>query len=437
VKRLTFWQAVAVGLGNIVGAGIFVMAGSAISAAGPGALVAFGITAALATTVGLNSAELASKMPNVEGGVYSFARATLGDTVGFLVGWFRLISYAVSGAAVAVGFSGYLVGLGLPRIADFPIAILLIVSLSYLEVTGLRLAARVEQALVIINIAGLAVFIGAVLALGKVAPASFVPVFPHGAGGLLEAASIAFFAYSGFNTIATLTVDVEDGERMVPRAIILSLVASTLLYVLVVFSMLVALNWSNYGSSPAPLSLALSSVQAPAPVSLLVGASALTATFTVTLSLIIAGSRTTKQMGEDDLLPRILGKGSRIPTMLVAGVMIASLTLGDVRSIALVANFGVIFSYMLSGLEVIVARRSGLRSKFSSPGYPSVQIFSLLLSAIMLATLGIQSLVLGTVTLVAGLVVHLIQQLKLVDKTTLRGHEVSRLASGDQRRAIG
>ena len=96
-RRLSFWEATAVGLGNIVMAGIFVMAGSAISEAGPAALAAFAITTVLAVTMGLNSAELSSKLPDVEGGVYSFARATLGDTVGFLVGWFRLISYAVSG----------------------------------------------------------------------------------------------------------------------------------------------------------------------------------------------------------------------------------------------------------------------------------------------------------------------------------------------------
>ena len=116
-RKLSFWEATAIGLGNIVGAGIFVMAGVAVSEAGAGALVAFVITAALATTVGMNSAELASKLPDIEGGVYSFAKATLGDTIGFLVGWFRLISYAVSGAAVALGFAAYLIDFGLPQLA--------------------------------------------------------------------------------------------------------------------------------------------------------------------------------------------------------------------------------------------------------------------------------------------------------------------------------
>jgi APA family basic amino acid/polyamine antiporter len=406
LKKLGFWQAVAVGLGNIIGAGIFVMAGAAINAAGPGALVAFGITAALATSVGLNSAELSSKFPDLEGGVYSFAKTTLGDTVGFLVGWFRLISYAISGSAVALGFSGYLIAIGVPNAFYLPLAALLILILSCVEVKGVRLAAEVETGLVILNLIGLGLFVITAIGLGTYSSSKFSPVFPNGVEGVLEAAAIAFFAYSGFNTISTLTPDVESGERTVPRAIILSLIVSTFLYVLVVFSMLYGLNWQAYGVAPNPLSLTLSSVKAPTLISYAVAFSALTATLTVTLSLIIAGSRTTKRMSEDDLLPSFLGKSSKVPTIVVAALMISSLTLGSVKSIALVANFGVIFSYMLSGIEVAIARRRGLQGKFLSPGYPFIQVFSVALSTVMLLTLGPQSLAMGTATLIVGLLIH-------------------------------
>jgi APA family basic amino acid/polyamine antiporter len=222
------------------------------------------------------------------------------------------------------------------------------------------------------------------------------------------AANIAFFAYSGFNTIATLTPDVSDGDKIVPKAIIFSLITSSMLYVIVVFSMLLALNWSSYGTVANPLSLALSAIGAPAPVSLVVAFSALTATLTVTLSLIVAGSRIAKQMGDDGSLPRFLGKGSWIPTIVVAGIMIASLGLGNVRDIALVANFGIIFSYMLSGLEVIITRRRSIKGRFLSHGYPLFQIFSLILSMIMLFSLGNQSLMAGIATLIIGLVIHVI-----------------------------
>ncbi len=385
------------------------MAGAAISAAGPSALLAFAITAALALTVGLNSAELASKMPDVEGGVYSFAKSTLGDTVGFLVGWLRFISYAVSGSAVALGFSGYLVSVGAPAYAYYPAAVALVVVLSLVEVRGIRLASRAEEIFVAINILGLAVFVGAVFLGGATHSGGLTPTLPYGVGGLLSAANIAFFAYSGFNTIATLTPDVEDGGRVVPRAIVFSLVTSTGLYLLVVFSLLMAMGWAGYGAVSSPLSLALSAISAPPWVSLLVAFSALTATLTVTLSLIIAGSRTTTQMGMDGLLPRWLGKGSLLPTAAVAGVMLASLGLGDVRTIALVANFGVIFSYMLSGFEVVVARRRGLQGSFRSPGYPYVQAFSVALSVLLLLSLGPESLAAGVGALVVGLLIHVVQ----------------------------
>lgn len=405
-KKLSFTHAVAIGLGNIIGAGIFVMAGSAIDAAGPAALVAFAITALLAITVGLNTAELSSRFPSLEGGVYSFARATMGDTIGFLVGWFRLIAYAVSGAAVALGFASYLVSAGAPGAIYYPVAALLIVALAYVEVRGIKLASEVEVGLVIVKVVGLAVFLTAVFALVRIPAANFTPLFPTGGLGVLVAANIAFFAYSGFNTVATLTPDVEEGEKTVPRAIIASIVISTAFYVLVVFALLAALRWTAYGSASNPLSLALGSLGAPPAVSYAVDVAALAATFAVTLSMIIAGARTTKQMGADNLLPPSLGAGSKAPALLVAAVMVASLGLGNVESIALVANFGIVFSYMLTGVQVAIARRRRESSQFSSPGYPVVQVVSVVLSAAMLFGLGMQSLLFGTVTLVVGLVVH-------------------------------
>jgi basic amino acid/polyamine antiporter, APA family len=405
-RKLTFYQALAVGLGNIIGAGIFVMAGSAIDAAGPGALVAFAITAALAISVGLSTAELSSTFSSLEGGVYSFARETLGETMGFLVGWFRLIAYAVSGGAVALGFSGYLIGIGAPAYVYTPAAVLLILVLSLVELRGVRLASLAEEWLVLVKIVGLGVFVVAVFTLTTFHGINFTPAFPYGALGILSAANIAFFAYSGFNTIATLTPDVQDGEKTVPRAIISSIVISTSLYVLIVFSLLVALNWSSYGTASNPLSLALSAIRAPLPISLIVDFAALAATFAVTLSLLVAGSRTAKQMGEDKLLPSFLDKSSILPTVLVAAIMLGSLALGNVQSIAIVANFGIIFSYMLTGLEVAVARRKGFRPKFHSPGYPYTQAFATVLSIIMLLTLGLSSLTLGIITLILGMIIH-------------------------------
>ena len=106
-KKLSKWEASAIGLGNIIGAGIFVLAGTTIYDAGPGALIAFAITAVLALTIALNSAELSSKILT-HGGLYSFAKETMGDSAGFMVGWLRSISYSIAASAVALGFGAYL-----------------------------------------------------------------------------------------------------------------------------------------------------------------------------------------------------------------------------------------------------------------------------------------------------------------------------------------
>ncbi|MDG6985971.1 MAG: amino acid permease [Nitrososphaerota archaeon] len=425
-KKLSFWEATAIGLGNIVGAGIFVMAGAAVSEAGAGALVAFIITAALALTVGLNSAELSSKLPDIEGGVYSFARATMGDTVGFLVGWFRLISYAVSGAAVALGFAAYLIGFGLPRLAYFPLAATLIVALCLVEMRGVKIASEFEKWLVAFTIVGLGLTVVAILFFGRYSPSNFTPLFPFGSLGVIQAASLAFFAYSGFNTIATLTPDVEDGARKVPKAIMTSLGISSAFYILVVFSLLYATRWTGYGTASNPVSLALAAVRAPGPISSVVSVAALTATLTVTLSLIIAGSRTARQMGKDRMLPSLLGKGSRVPTLVIAVVMLSSLALGNVESIALVANFGVIFSYMLSGVEVAITRKRQMTGSYLSLGYPYVQIFSVVLSGSLMLGLGEQSLVIGSLTLLAGLVFHSVYE-HIVKATALPEHRAQEL----------
>ncbi|ABP94585.1 MULTISPECIES: APC family permease [Metallosphaera] len=400
MKKLTFWQALFIGLGNIIGAGIFVMAGATISAAGPGAILAFVITAIYAMTVGLNSAELSSIYTDVEGGVYSFTLKTLGGMSGFLVGWFRVIAYSISGAATALGFSGYMTQLGIPSILYYPMAVILIVVLLFLNYLGLRLVANVETILVLVNLFSLIMFTVSTLVIAGVRVHNFTPFLPHGVTGLFLASNLAFFAYSGFNTIATLTPSTENGEKVIPRAIVWSLVITSLIYISVIFAMVDAVPYTYYGLSSAPLSLTLSSIHAPSVIYYVIGASALIATVSVTLSIIVAGQRTLDQLSKDFQLP------VRHPLILVGAIMVVSLFLGNVESIALASNFGIVFSYMLTGLEVMISRHRGLRGVFRSPGYPILQLISTALSAVFLISLGIQSLEIGVVTLFLGILVY-------------------------------
>ncbi len=408
-RKITMWQAAAIGLGNIVGAGIFVLAGSAINLAGPGALVAFVLTALLATTVALNSAELSSKIVT-HGGLYSFVKMSMGDALGFLVGWLRAISYAIAAAAVALGFAAYLLDLlGVSGgILAIPLAILLIVVVAAVDYAGLRLVAAVEQYLVLLTVGGLVLFIVVSFVYGSWTPTRFTPIAPLGPLSIVGAASLAFFAYSGFNTIATLTPEVEDGARNVPRAILIALSLSTVLYLLVVAGMLALMPWSSYTITADPLSNALAYAGAPSAVGAAIALVAVVATVTVTLSLLVAGSRTLLQMSEDRMLPRWLGGLSgdspRRSVFVIALATIGSLFLGNLAYIALASNFGVIFSYALTGLAVVVLRRRHVRGVFSSPLYPWVQGLSLVLSGVVLAALGSQALYFGALFILSGVV---------------------------------
>lgn len=410
-RKLTLIEATAIGLGNIIGAGIFVMAGSIIYLAGPAALISFVITGLLAMSIGINSAELASKYPNTEGGVYSFAKLTMGDFMGFLVGWMRTVSYAVSGAATALGFASYL-----PIQFTYLISVLLIIVLSVIYLFGLKLASEIETLLVIINILGLITFIIFSLIFGKFSVSHLKPLAPHGVSGIFAGASLAFFAYSGFNTIATLTPDVEDGERTVPKAIILSLIITSVLYILVVFSMLYILPWEVYGTQGNPLTFALQSVKAPLIVILSVSGTAIIATVTVTLSTIIATVRTIKQMAKDELIPKGISK-DKLVVLITASIMIASLALGNVEVIGLVSNFGTVFSYITTAIAVVISRRRGIKGKFSSPLYPWLQILSIILSLLVMLSLGEESLILGVLLIIIGIIIHQIHvQINIVEK---------------------
>ena len=409
---ITMWQAAFIGLGNIVGAGIFVLAGTVINISGPGAILAFALTAVLATTVALNSAELSSKVVT-HGGLYSFTRVSMGDAPGFIVGWLRAISYAIAASAVALGFASYLSSL--LRFPAVPVLIpvlaaLLVLVVTVLDYAGLRIVARVEKYLVFITVGGLVIFILSAFLYGSWAPSRFLPLLPFGPASVLAAASLAFFAYSGFNTIATLTPEVEEGAVNVPRAILIALLVSTVLYILVVFGLLALMPWSEYLVTANPLENALDYSNAPSWISGIIDLVALVATVAVTMSLIIAGSRTLLQMSEDGMFPRWIGGLSRdsprISVLLVGAGTVLSLLLGNLKFIALASNFGVIFSYAMTGGAVIILRRRGMPGKFQAPFYPWVQILSLALSLLVMISLGSEALYLGSIFILTGFVVY-------------------------------
>jgi len=180
--------------------------------------------------------------------------------------------------------------------------------------------------------------------------------------------------------------------------------------------MLYILPWEVYGTQGNPLTFALQSVKAPLIVILSVSGTAIIATVTVTLSTIIATVRTIKQMAKDELIPKGISK-DKLVVLITASIMIASLALGNVEVIGLVSNFGTVFSYITTAIAVVISRRRGIKGKFSSPLYPWLQILSIILSLLVMLSLGEESLILGVLLIIIGIIIHQIHvQINIVEK---------------------
>ncbi len=401
--------ATAVGLGAIIGAGIFVLSGTSIALAGADALIAFVVVGLVATILALEMGELSSLMPDVKGASYSYTFAAFGSRLGFITGIFRYLSLAISISVVSLGFGSYLASLlgWSVHAYSIPLAIILIAVLSVVNLLGIKKAAEADSVLVVIKIGILLLFIGfavyaAMNGVGTGAASHFT--FDLSFGGLqgIFAASIAiFFAYSGFQSIATFSGRIKGGGNGAAKAILASVVISITLYVLVVFGLLLLLPPTAYGISADPLTSALTSSGAPAWFFLLIGIGALIATTSATLATILTSSRSIYQMSADGLLPRVLmrynqEKGTAENGVIISAVIaVIMLFAGDVYLIVSIVTFSLMFDYLIVGFDVIHFRRLGRKPGFSMPLYPYLPVVGIVILTVFLISLPLEALVLG------------------------------------------
>lgn len=244
-NKVGFPLATAVGLGAIIGAGIFVLSGTAIALAGADALFAFLIVGIVAVILALELGELGSLMPNEKGASYSYTYKAFGSELGFITGILRYTSLAVSISVIALGFGSYLSNLVFGSAAGmYPIifAIMLILVLSLLNMLGVKKAVQADFGLVTIKLAILFIFVAFALFVVLSNP-SGLPVLSFNAssgalGSIFAASVVVFFAYSGFQSISTITEKIEGGSKGYVRAILAAVLVSITVYVLVVTAML-------------------------------------------------------------------------------------------------------------------------------------------------------------------------------------------------------
>ncbi len=352
--------AVLLGLGSIVGTGIFVSVGVAAGVAGPAVVLAVVLAAAIAACNGLSSAQLAAAHP-VSGGTYEYGHRYLNPTLGFVAGWMFLCAKSASAATAALGLGGYALALaGVSGRGRIALAVGVVAFLTAIVAGGLRRSSRTNVVIVGLTLAALAMFVlaGAPLAIAR-APVTLDGLFDVSAPDLLHATALMFVAYTGYGRIATLGEEVRDPARTIPRAIILTLVASLVVYGAVT---LVAVAVAGAGAlapragGAAPLERAAGELGVPG-LRLVIALGAITAMAGVVLNLLLGLSRVVLAMARRGDLPAGLahvGHDTPRRAVVLVGVAIAGLTLiGSVETTWSFSAFTVLVYYALTNLAAL------------------------------------------------------------------------------------
>ena len=394
-RELGVRDAVIIGLGAMLGAGVFAAIGPAAGAAGSALLVGLVLAAVVAYCNATASAQLAAVYPE-SGGTYIYGRQRLGPFWGFLAGWAFVVGKVASCAAMALTFGAYV----LPG-ATRPLAVAAVVLLTAVNYRGVRKTARLTTVIVVLVLAALAVVVAGAFAGGTATVDHLRLDGTVDLRGILQAAGLLFFAFAGYARIATLGEEVHDPATTIPRAIPLALGITLVIYALVAVSALLAAGPQTLASSPAPLAAVLEegSWAALAPV---VSVGAAVASLGVLLSLLAGVSRTMFAMASNgDLFAPLAAvhPRHRIPhraEVVVATLVIAVIVVADVRGAIGFSSFAVLTYYAIANAAAWTQPPAQRR-------WPrALQAIGVLGCAVLAFSLPLTSVVGGVVLIVAG-----------------------------------
>ena len=425
-RAIGLFDLTALGLGAVIGTGIFVILGEAIGDSGPAIVLSFVLAAVTCAFSALSYSELASSIP-VSGSAYTYAYATLGELLAWIIGWDLILEYGVSVAAVAVGWGQYLNSLldtlfgwqlpdalsqppGEGGIVNIPAAFL-VLAITGVLILGVRESTRANSVMVVLKIVVLLLFIG--LAFTAFNADNLTPFTPNGFSGVTTAAAVIFFAYIGFDAVSTSGEEVKRPARDLPLAIIGSLVIATVLYCVVAVAALGAYPWQKLNGVEAPLATVLSDGVGTSWGSGLISVGALIAITSVVLTILYGQTRIMYSMSRDGLVPKAFSRVSRrqTPAMATAifGILIAVLAATvPLEIIFELVNIGTLFAFVIVNIGVIVLRRTrpDLERGFRVPGVPVVPIIGALLCFYLMKQLTIQTWLRFIVWLLVGLVIY-------------------------------
>ncbi|MBN6102731.1 amino acid permease [Xanthomonas sp. CFBP 8703] len=383
VPTLSWPHLVALGIGAIVGTGIYTLIGVGAHLAGPAVLLSFAVAGAICACAALAYAEMATLMP-AAGSAYTYSYIALGESIAWVVGWSLILEYSLVVSTVAVGWSGYAVGFLKGVGVDLPLwltagphaggvvnlpAVLITFVVAGMLMLGTQASATVNAVLVAVKIVALTVFV--VIALPHFDSARMEPFMPFGFAksmgadgverGVMAAAAIIFFAFYGFDAISTAAEETKKPERDLAIGILGSMVGCTLIYVLVALSAVGAMSYTVFGQSAEPLALILREL-GQGKAATLIAAAAVIALPTVLLAFLYGQSRIFFVMSRDGLLPRGLSKvsartGTPVATTLFTAILVAALAgVARLDEIAALANAGTLAAFIAVAACLLVLR---------------------------------------------------------------------------------
>jgi basic amino acid/polyamine antiporter, APA family len=426
-KTLGAFELTMLGIGAIIGTGIFVLTGIAAARfSGPALIISFMISGMACIFAALCYAEFASMVP-VAGSAYTYGYAALGEIWAWIIGWDLILEYTVAAAAVSIGWSGYItsllenIGVHLPAalvnppgvnggVANLP-AILIVLLIAALLLIGVKESARLNNIIVVVKMSAILLFI--LIGIFHVRPANWQPFMPYGWGGVFQGAAIVFFAYIGFDAVSTAAEEVKNPQRDLPRGIIGSLVICTLLYIAVSAILTGMVPYLRFNETTAPVAYALSQVGINWG-SALVSIGAISGITSVILVMMFGQTRILFSMSRDGLMPKAFSavhptRGTPTgSTLLVAAVIAILAGFTPISTVAELANIGTLAAFAIVSASVIVLRRTrpDIKRHFRCPGVPVIPLLAVFFCLYLMIVLPRMTQIRFLIWLVLGLGVY-------------------------------
>jgi basic amino acid/polyamine antiporter, APA family len=493
-KSLGWLSLTALGIGAVIGSGIFTVIGTAIAGqkleaksvlnaplleyliyhspsfgrpgAGPAIAISFTLVAVVCGFAALCYAELAAMIP-IAGSAYTYTYATMGELVAWIIGWDLILEYAVSNMAVSVGFSAHVVALldwfgirpnlrwlspaylpsGLHDLQGNPLyspgwhfgfnwpAFIIVMLLTFILVRGIRESAETNNVMVLLKIVAILLFVG--FGLRSIHPANWHPFAPNGWPGILTGGSIIFFTYIGFDSVSTAAEECRNPQRDLPIGILATLVICTILYIAVVVVLTGLVRWQTLLDDAAPVVNTMKRLHFGG-IELVVLLGALMGMISSLLVFQLGQARVWFAMSRDGLLPGIFSRVHvryRTPdfSTWVAGFLVGiPAGLLDIGTLADLSNIGTLFAFALVGGGVLILRyRQPERPRsFRAPGGPFAPVMTILTCLLLMAGLPITNWIRFFVWLVIGLFVYHYYGRKHSELSTARTQAAAALRRG-------